>query len=439
MLRIILLSEYLRTVKTKAYWLVTLLTPLFFFVAGATVAYFGADDSRTDGAASYRLAVLGGDERTLAALGEAAGQDFRFLSSADNLEGGKQAVLDGGVDALLVLPDTAAVDGEAPAARLHVRKAPSLLQRSRLQNAIANALRDVRLAAFDLPPAVYAAMEERVELAVVHLTNEGERRAGGRRAAVLGCVIALVLMVVTVMYGGNVMQMVMEEKSSRMAEIIVSSVRPFELMLGKILAAALLGATQLLLWAVVGSLFLGIALALVADPDAVAELAEAAKAFQTSGDAKAGAATVTSKLQLPRLIAAAALALVLLPVAFLLHASIFAALGAMFEQTTTAQNAILVGLLPAISGIALAGAAVMQEGGRALVFGSFFPFSSPAMLPARVLAGDMPAWQVVLSLALLAASTFATVWLAGRVFRGSLLMLGKVPTFRDLRIILFES
>ena len=434
MLRIVLLSEYLRIVKTKAYWLVTLLTPLLFLVAGAAFAFFAANDSPSDGDDSYRLAVFGGDAQTLAALGEAAGQGFVFLASADNLEDGKQAVLDGSVDALLVLP----AEGEVPAGQLHVRKTPSLLQRSRLRSAIAHALRDIRLAAFDLPPEVVAALEERIEFAVLQLTDEGESTAGGRRAAVLGCVIALVLMVVVVMYGGNVMQMVMEEKASRMAEIIVSSVRPFELMLGKILAAALLGATQLLLWAVVGSLFLGIALALATDPDGIAELAEAAQAFQTSGDAEAGAATVSS-LKLPRLIAAAVLALVLLPVAFLLHASIFAALGAMFEQTTTAHNAILVGLLPAIGSIALAGTAVMQEGGTALAFGSFFPFSSPAMLPARVLVGDMPAWQVFLSLALLAASTFATVWLAGRVFRGSLLMLGKVPSLRDLRIILFES
>ena len=435
MLRVVLLSEYLRAVKSKAYWLVTLLMPLIFFVATGVFIYFAADGSRTadDDSGSYRLTVFGGDEPTLAAIGEAVGEGFRLLPSTGGLENDKQAVLAGRAEALLVLAD----DGESTV-QLYVRENPSLLQRSGLQRAVTNALRDVRLAAFDLPAPVLAALEEQVEFAVVRLTDEGERPAGVNRAAVLACAVALALTVIVVLHGGNVMQMVMEEKASRMAEIIVSSVRPFELMLGKILAAGLLGFTQLLTWAALGSLFGGIALALLADADGIAEFVKAAQAFQTSDEAKAGAATVWSGLQAPRLIAAAALALALLPVAFLLHASIFAALGAMFEQTTTAQNALLVGMLPAFGSIALAFVALTQEGGTALAFGAFFPFSSPAMLPARVLAGDMPAWQVVASLALLAASTFATVWLAGRIFRGSLLMVGKTPSLRDLRDIVLE-
>lgn len=435
MLRVVLLSEYLRAVKSKAYWLVTLLMPLIFFVATGVFVYFAADGSRTDDddSGSYRLTVFGGDEPTLAAIGEAVGEGFRLLPSTGDLGNDKQAVLAGRAEALLVLAD----DGESTV-QLYVRENPSLLQRSGLQRAVTNALRDVRLAAFDLPAPVLAALEEQVEFAVVRLTDEGERPAGVNRAAVLACAVALALTVIVVLHGGNVMQMVMEEKASRMAEIIVSSVRPFELMLGKILAAGLLGFTQLLTWAALGSLFGGIALALLADADGIAEFVKAAQAFQTSDEAKAGAATASSGLQAPRLIAAAAFALALLPVAFLLHASVFAALGAMFEQTTTAQNAILVGMLPAFGSIALAFVALTQEGGRALAFGAFFPFSSPAMLPARVLAGDMPAWQVVASLALLAASTFATVWLAGRIFRGSLLMVGKTPSLRDLRNIVFE-
>ena len=435
MLRVVLLSEYQRAVKSKAYWLVTLLMPLIFFVAIGVFIYFAADGSRTadDDSGSYRLTVFGGDEPTLAAIGEAVGEGFRLLPSTGGLENDKQAVLAGRAEALLVLAD----DGESTV-QLYVRENPSLLQRSGLQRAVTNALRDVRLAAFDLPAPVLAALEEQVEFAVVRLTDEGERPAGVNRAAVLACAVALALTVIVVLHGGNVMQMVMEEKASRMAEIIVSSVRPFELMLGKILAAGLLGFTQLLTWAALGSLFGGIALALLADADGIAEFVKAAQAFQTSDEAKAGAATASSGLQAPRLIAAAALALALLPVAFLLHASIFAALGAMFEQTTTAQNALLVGMLPAFGSIALAFVALTQEGGTALAFGAFFPFSSPAMLPARVLAGDMPAWQVVASLALLAASTFATVWLAGRIFRGSLLMVGKTPSLRDLRNIVLE-
>ena len=435
MLRVVLLSEYLRAVKSKAYWLVTLLMPLIFFVAVGAFAYFAADGSRNagDDSGSYRLAVFGGDEPTLAAIGEAVGEGFRLLPSTGDLGNDKQAVLAGRAEALLVLAD----DGESTV-QLYVRENPSLLQRSGLQRAVTNALRDVRLAAFDLPAPVLAALEEQVEFAVVRLTDEGERPAGVNRAAVLACAVALALTVIVVLHGGNVMQMAMEEKASRMAEIIVSSVRPFELMLGKILAAGLLGFTQLLAWAALGSLFGGIALALLADADGIAEFVKAAQEFQTSGEAKAGAATASSGPQAPRLIAATALALALLPVAFLLHASVFAALGAMFEQTTTAQNALLVGMLPAFGSIALAFVALTQEGGTALAFGAFFPFSSPAMLPARVLAGDMPAWQVVASLALLAASTFATVWLAGRIFRGSLLMVGKTPSLRDLRNIVFE-
>ena len=437
MIRVVFLGEYLRAVKSKAFWATTLLMPLGVAV---TLVALGAMRDDVDRVADMErvLEVVGGHAEALYALREALGEGFLPRTATTPVEAGKEAVRAGRLAALLVLPGHA---GETiDTARLYVSRMAAW-QVARLNAAVPAALRELRLATLDLPPAARAALEERVGLETVYLMREGDEPAGPDWPRFVGAGGALALMVMAMIYAGTVMQMVSEEKISRMAEIVVSSVRPSQLMFGKIVAAGALCFTQLLLWALLGALFAGIGFAVTSGVGAAVEarLGMEAATLAAASDAAPQPAEWLAGLSLPRLIGAAALAAVLLPIGFLLYASVFAALGAMFENPAEAQNMIFVGMLPMFGVVGLAIAAIGDPDGAAFAISAYYPFSSPAMLPARVLAGDLAAWRVASGVAILVATTAGVVWLAGRIFRGALLLYGKTPTLRDLRAIVLDS
>ena len=123
----------------------------------------------------------------------------------------------------------------------------------------------------------------------------------------------------------------------------------------------------------------------------------------------------------------------MLPLGYLINASLFAAVGAMHENPWEAQMSVSLAMLPMILAVLVAQTMMLAPNGPMVVFGSFFPFTAPAILPARMVLVAMPWWQVAASVLLCAATAVGMVWLCGRIFRGSLLLYGKSPTWRDLR------
>ena len=427
MLGVIFASEYLRKVKARVFVVVTLLVPLVFFAIGITVAVV-MSDSDDEQEEAQQIAVLdpGGD--ILAALREAEYGDYQF-TAATNAEAAKQAVVDGDYYGLLTIP--ADLDGRF---NLYVRQVGWIGEQHALRSFVLGAVREVRLSRHELSPALRAALDARPSFDVVRLTDEGEDRSDRMTGVVVGSVSAMLLLGFAVFYGGNVMQAVMEEKASRMAEIVVSAVRPFELLLGKILAAGAIGLTQVAAWIALSSLLLLVASPLLGLLDAL----PGDFAASSSPDASSALAELPgdgfSLSPVPVL-----LAILLLPFGFLIHASLFASLGAMFESPTEAQNVTFVGVLPIIASWIMVTQVGQMPDSAFIVFGSLFPFSAPAILPARMLITDVPAWQVATGIALCVAGSPAMVWLAGRILRGTLLSYGQIPTLRDIKRILLSD
>ena len=131
-----------------------------------------------------------------------------------------------------------------------------------------------------------------------------------------------------------------------------------------------------------------------------------------------------------------AVVLLMLPLGYLINASLFGALGAMYESTQEAQVAVTIAMMPMIVAMLMVQIVSLVPNSALVVFGSYFPFTAPFMLPARMLVADMAAWQVLASVALCASSALAVIWLAGRVFRGSLLIYGKKLALKEIWTIL---
>ena len=427
MLLIVFLGEYLRRVRTKAFVLTTLLAPLAIvaLAAGAgAIMYFSVE---SESARERRIAVLDEDGRILPKLRERSTETYRLTVAEGPVEAAKQTVLRGTVDGLLVLPRGMADAGGPTEVALYVKDKQSLTAEQALRSFVFRVVRDVRLAQFDLPAQALATLNERLSFASVALTAEGGEEQGSAAVPVfVGVAMATIMLMVMWIYGALVMQATMEEKSSRMAEILVSSVRPFQLLMGKILAIGGMAATQLAAWAAM--LLVVAAMAMQALPaDDLVELGLAA-----AEAAEGGGTPPLPSIRFDVL----GVILLMLPLGYLINGSFFGALGAMYETPQEAQPAVVVGMAPMFLAVIMVQTVALAPNGFLIVFGSLFPFTAPVLMPTRMLITDVSVWQVLASIVLCIATTLGMVWLAGRVFRGSLLIYGKKLSLRDIRSIL---
>lgn len=426
MLLTVFMSEYLRRVRTKAFVLTTLLAPIALAgVMGAAIAaiYFSVE---SESARERRVAVLDESGKILPALEARGNETYRLRSAPSSIEVAKQAVVDGEVDVLLVLPRELAEPGGPADVSAYVKDKQSITAEQALRAFLLGVVRDVRLAQYELPDEVMDTVNARLRLTTVAVTESGAEEEGSAAGSVaVGLGVGIVILMVMWIYGALVMQTTMEEKTSRMAEILVSSVRPFELLLGKIVAVGGMAATQLAVWLAMLLAF-GVLAAGVLPAEDLVEIGFAAPAEQAGGP-----------VALPAIrFDVVVVVLVMLPLGYLINASLFGAVGAMYESPQEAQVAVTIAMTPMIAAILMVQTVGLAPNSALVAFGSYFPFTAPIMLPTRMLVADMAVWQVLASLVLCASSALAIVWLAGRVFRGSLLIYGKKLAPREIWTIL---
>lgn len=430
MMFVVFAAEYKRRVKSKVFLIVTFLGPLLLFGGVGTMVFLAMQsaESETERLRGYRIGVLDEDGRVFAGMKARGEETYRFVRASNTLESAKQGMFTGHYYALLVLPPGIA-DGETDEApSLYVRERQSILAQQGLSSHVSQAVREVRLAPYDLSPKVRFILANQLALNVVSLSDAGDEEASSPGiSAAVGFGLASFTMFVVALYGGLIMQVMMEEKGSRMAEVVLSSVRPLELLMGKVLSVAAVAATQIGTWIAILAV-VGVVLSLSGRVEA--ELAE----FMPAAVGDGGALSLAGIRYDVVLVV-----LVMLPLGYFLNCSVFAAVGAMYENPAEAQMSVTLAFMPMILTIFMVQMLLVAPNSGVVAFGAFFPFSAPALLPARMLLTDMPVWQTLLSVALCAISTFAMIWLAARIFRGSLLIYGKRPTLRDLRNVIFDD
>ena len=424
MLGVVAAAEYWRRISSKAFVLTTLLGPLavLVLVGGAVAALNFSVQSEAE--RERDVAVYDPSGRILPRLRQGGHEQFR-LSAQESFEEARQAVAEGRIEIFVALPaDIGDPAGTRPAT-IYADGPLSLRFESALGSALRTAVRRERLSGFELPPAALEAMDARLAVETVTVSDDGVQ-ATGLEPLVVGFGLSTLLLVVMAVYGGLVMQTAMEEKTSRMAEVLVSSVRPFDLMMGKIVAVAGLACTQLAVWLAMLAA-VGTVAGLVLPVDDVVQ-------FGVASELETGEAA----LHIPLRGDVALVVLFMLPLGFLINASLFAALGALYETAQEAQVGVSIAMAPLVATPIIVQTVRLAPESMLLTFASVFPLSAPVVLPTRMLMGDVPAWQTAASMVLCFASAIATVWLAGRVFRGSLLNYGRRPSFRDVWRVLRE-
>ncbi len=405
--------EYLERVRTKAFWLSTVLVPLFMagvMLVPAWLAARGGGEfnvvcldltGRLGPSVRDELAKLLADrEETITVRLDLAEPGPDPDAARERL---KRAVLDGTYDGLLVLP--AGLLGEESPEYI----APNVAA-FRLLELLERAVNDVvitqRLAAQGLDPGRVRELVRRVSLEALKLGREGEETRDRGQAFFLSYVLMFVIYMSVLMYGVYVMRGVLEEKQSRIVEVILGAVRPFELMMGKILGIGAVGLTQFLLWTLAG-------------------LALTAPGIER--------AVGLGGVELPSIPAHVLVFFVVYFVlGFFLYGTLYAAVGAAFDTEQDAQQfQTVITMLLVIPIVVMMQVINQPEGVLATVL-SLIPFFAPVLMFLRMTLITVPPLEIAASVVLLLGSIAASAWVAGKIYRVGILASGARPTLKDL-------
>jgi ABC-2 type transport system permease protein len=250
----------------------------------------------------------------------------------------------------------------------------------------------------------------------------------------------LMYMVIFV-FGGMVMRSVMEEKINRIVEVIISSVKPFQLMLGKILGVGLVGLTQVTIWIILIPIIMTIIGMVMGGGTASLDSPEMAQAQevmqQMEEDGSFNINTFINEFMSLNWLLILPTFIIFFFGGYLIYASFFAAIGSTIsDDLGEAQQFMLPIVIPVIIALVMIPAVFSDPDGPVAIFGSMFPLLSPILMPAR-LPFDPPVWQVLLSIVILIASVIFFIWLAARIYRVGIFMYGKKVTFKELGKWLF--
>ncbi len=278
-------------------------------------------------------------------------------------------------------------------------------------------------------------VEQGVAINSLKVTEKGVEADASEASAAIGYIAGFLIYMLIFLYGSMVMRGVVEEKANRIVEVIASSVRPFEIMMGKVVGIGLVGLTQLAIWALLGiAAFIG--LGFVLGPmmaDSMASQAAAGGPMQMQGTTNTAALLASKGLVLPSIPLSSIFMFVFNFFAgYFLYASLFAAVGSAVDQESDAQSLTLPVTMPVILTMMFIGNIVSAPNSTFATVMSMIPLFSPILMTVRVAATDVPAWQMLLSMALSIGAFFGAVWLASRIYRIGILSYGKKPTLKEV-------
>ncbi|MFT6997076.1 MAG: ABC-2 type transport system permease protein [Cryomorphaceae bacterium] len=328
-----------------------------------------------------------------------------------------------------------------PEAEMVFRKLPSMKARSYIKSQVERIIEDNKLIAESIPKEKFDQIN--TDLNIITVDAEDGSTSFKQEQAFIGFGFAVLIYFFIFLYGVQVMRGVMEEKSNRIVEVIISSVKPFELMMGKIVGVALVGLTQFLLWVILTGVLFSVATSIFApelsNAATMADRIQATEqvANEVSKDAMDQAAIgeiaelILFRINWPLMIG---MFLFYFLGGYLLYASLFAAVGAAVDNETDTQQFMMPITIPLVFGFIVSEFALTNPEGSMVFWFSQFPLTSPIVMMVRGAMGfdSGSIWELFLSMALLIVGFVFCVWLAGKIYRVGILMYGKKVTYKEL-------
>ena len=426
---IIIAREFNERVKKKSFIITTILMPLLMIgmmAAPTLMILFAKGEQKT-------LLVI--DESSVVAPQLEGNEDVEFKTVDAALE---EARKDMDVFGVLWIGENI-VDSPSDV-KLYTNSSSSMSLEESITAQIEKVIERERLKRYDIDNLEDIMKDLKASVTMTTYRNDQSEEGKDEQATssvvsyLLGLVLGMMLYMFLIIYGSMVMTSVIEEKGSRVLDVLVSSVSPFQLMMGKILGVAAVAVTQIAIW---GVLVCGIGSAVLPAlmPDDVMQSVEAVQAGQmTLEEADMDAETISAlslATDMSGLVMMFVWLLLFLLGGFLFYSAMFAAVGSAVDSIQDANQLQTPITVPIILALILAMSVFNDPNSPLAFWGSIIPFTSPVVMMARI-PFDIPTWQIVLSLVLLYASVAGMAWVAGKIYRVGIFMHGKKPSFKEL-------
>jgi ABC-2 type transport system permease protein len=427
---LIIKREFIAKVRNKSFIVMTFLSPLLFVGIAGFVAYLSSMKAETKRIAIHDKSGLFVNEFTAQNNKES---EYRYLDlSAIDVQALKDSITKANFDALLYVPKTANSKDLQHRIQLISNDSPSIIFIERVQGIIADKLTKENLVTAHLDTQAIKNAKAEVVLNLSKASGEESIRGLNEIKIAIGGAFGYLIMMFIIIYGNMVMRSVIEEKTNRIVEIIISSVKPFQLMMGKIIGTSLAGLLQFLIWTVIGlslmfaaSAFFGVNLGPTARVSP--EMMHVAQQ-EFSGTAQL---YIKEIWNLP--ITSILIGFVVYFIGgYFLYSSFYAAIGAAVDNQTDSQQFLLPIIMPLMLSVYIGFFTVINDphGTIAVVF-SMIPLTSPIVMLMRIPFG-VPWWQIAISVSLLFGTFFGVVWFAAKIYRVGILMYGKKPSWKEL-------
>jgi len=429
---LIIKREYSTRVMKKSFIILTFLTPILFAVMIAVPLWLSSIKDST----KKHIVVIDKTHSYSQVFKNNETYVFDFVDKpVEEIKKENADKKDNEFTALLVITDDLSKNPKAIA--LYSEKQVNLELKSYISGKLNKQVEQQKLEAYNIPNLkdMVEKSHTDIDIPTIKWGDNGQEKEGSAELAlVIGMISAFVIYMFIIIYGAQVMAGVIQEKTSRIVEVIISSVKPFELMMGKIIGIALVGLTQFFMWVIltgsilfIGSRFIGSGADLASMQQANHMGIQSMTATQSPGEMQ----QLFAMLHGFDFMQIIVLFVLYFLGGYLLYASLFAAVGSAVDSETDTQQFSLPLTLPIIFAIYAAIYSAQNPDGPLAFWCSIIPFTSPIVMMVR-LPFDVPAWQIILSLSILVLSFIGTTWMAGKIYRTGILMYGKKTTWKEM-------
>ena len=431
-LSIILKREYLTRVKKRSFIILTFLGPILFAALMIAPSLLMIKSEKME--SKKAIAVL---DETSWFEGKFENTDvntFVYYDENENIDSLKKLVFEGIYDAILYIPMTSL---NIPVnAKLYSNKQIPMTLSSHIRNSMKQEVEHQKLLASGIDPKIVKSVQTNINVATIRMDSENEEKTSyAELEYIIGLLLAAVIYFVIFIFSSQVMRGVIEEKTNRIIEVIISSVKPFELMMGKILGIAMVGLTQFALWVVLTLAIYFVASGIILGPEILSpsgtvmtEQIEQLTEMSKSQDVMLEAVNMIQSINFSAILWSF---LIYFIFGFLLFAAVFAAIGSMVDNETDSQQFSTVVALPLMISIICAPTLVNNPDSSLGLWLSMIPFTSPVAMMIRIPFG-VPYLQVGISLSILIITFVGITWLAAKIYRTGILMYGKKPSWKEI-------
>ncbi len=427
-IKLIISREYITRVKKMSFIIMTLLAPLLMaaIIAVPIIAQqFNKEEKKI-------IAVVDATKKYKAAFKSDNQVEYRYFTDENAADTLLHKLDKSEYYGILTIKDSLAEHPE-----LLAKEQVGLNLKLKIERDLRQEEQKQRMKNFGISEEQLEAIKPHIDLSTSVWKEGKKEKSSTEIAMILGIIMGLVIYMITLIYGSFVMRSVLEEKTSRVVEVLISSVKPFELMMGKVVGVALVALTQFTIWIVLTIGIIGIGQQFFpelknAQKQSTVQVEnlqpQAQQAMEQVNPKLANIMEAVNNLPIVEIV----IALIFFFIGgYLLYSSLFAAIGAAVDSETDSQQFVMPITLPLILAMVMLQSIISNPHGAVAYWFSIIPFTSPIVMMIRIPFG-VPVDDLVISAVLLLVTFIGTIWLAGKIYRVGILMYGKKVTYKEL-------